>query len=117
VKLKLAFFGPVDCGANWTATVQEPCTTTVPPPSGHEVPETAITKSDAVAPVRVTLEMLSVALPWFVKVTLCAPLWLPTFSLLKISEGAEKLTIGAGGVPTPVSGTICSVFADCPELL
>jgi hypothetical protein len=62
------------------------------------------------------LAMLNAALPWFVSVTLCAPLRLPMISLPKVSDDAERFTIGAVAVPIPVSETICSALGNCPEL-
>ena len=116
VKLRLAFFAPGVCGASWTATVQLAETITVPPDTGHVVPADAIKKSDAFVPARVMLEMVRAALPRLVNAMLCAPLLLPTFSLPNTSDGTARLTIGAGGIPTPVNDTICSELETPPEL-
>jgi len=116
VKVRLAFFAPGVCGASWIATVQFARTITVPPETGHVVPAVGITKSDALVPVRVTLAILRVALPKLANVTFWAPLRLPTFWVPKTSDGTVRLTIGAGGIPTPVRVTICSAFDAPPEL-
>ncbi len=60
-------------------------------------------KSDALAPPTVTLEIVSDAVPVFVKVAICDPLVVPTACAAKVSEEGVN---DASGVPGPVEGVI-----------
>ena len=62
-------------------------------------------KDDAFAPVTDTELKVSVALPAFFTVTVCAELVVPTVALAKLSEVGESDTTGA--LPVPLSFTVC----------
>jgi hypothetical protein len=61
------------------------------------------------SPLAVMLEMVSVALPVLVRVTICAVLLVPDNWAEKVSEEDDKLT--AGPVPVPLKPTVCGLFA------
>jgi len=92
---------PVAVGANVTLIEQVPPAATVAPAQVSAVFE----KSLAFVPPIVTVEMVRLALPLLVRVTLCAVLVEPTLSEPKESpEVGEMLTAGVrvgGGVPPP----------------
>jgi hypothetical protein len=53
--------------------------------------------------------MLRIAAPALRKVTVCGALEVPRAWVGKIMLVADRLTIGAGGMPVPVSATVCGL--------
>ena len=57
------------------------------------------------------LEMVRVAVPVFVKVTVCALLVVPTLTLLNVKLVGERRIIGEEFMPTPVRDTVWGLLA------
>ena len=71
--------------------------------------ELAILKSPGLAPLSRTEEMCSVALPAFVRVTVCAGLVLPWLVLGNERLPGISVTPGCGATPVPVRGMDCGL--------
>src|SRR3989442_1456662 len=95
---------PGAAGVNVNVKVQLADAATCPPASGQGVvPEPATAKSPGLAPARVMLVRLSVAVPPLGRVTVWArPLVVPTRWLPKATLFADNVT--AGAMPVPVRG-------------
>lgn len=101
VKVSAADRTPVADGVNVTLTAQLTPAARVPPQVFAEM-----AKSAAFAPVRVMLAIVSVAVPLFVSVTVCAAVVAPTTKFPKDKPaGGLRLTAGTGGV-TPVPDNV-----------
>src|SRR3989442_1291636 len=103
---------PGAAGVNVNVKVQLADAATDPPASGQGVvPEPATAKSPGLAPARVMLVRLSVAVPPLVRVTVWSRLlvvptrWLPNALLV-----GESVAVG-GVTPVPVSDTDCGLPA------
>jgi hypothetical protein len=68
MKLTVAFLAPLDCGAKAICTRQVALIGTVPPATGHVVPDGAAAKLAASGPTSATWESVNEALPLFCKV-------------------------------------------------
>jgi hypothetical protein len=99
---------PVADGANVTLMEQFAFTASVALLAGHVL---VCAKSLAFVPVRVTLEMVSGAVPVLVRVTLCAALVVVMSWPAKVRLAGESETTGT--TPVPVSGILCGL----PEAL
>jgi negative regulator of sigma E activity len=86
---------PLVLGVNVTLRVQLALAATL-------VPQVLVWEK---SPLTVMLLIVRVALPVFVRVTLCALLLLPTACAGKVKEVGERLTTGA--LPVPVRLTVC----------
>ena len=63
------------------------------PPAATELPQVFVSaKSPVLTPAMLMLVMLKLALPVLLRVTLCAGLVVPTFSLAKVRHEGERLT-------------------------
>jgi hypothetical protein len=77
---------PAAVGVNVTLIVQLPLAAT-------ELPQVFVSaKSPALVPVMLMLVMLKLALPVLLRVTFCAALVTPTFSLAKVRPEGDRLT-------------------------
>ena len=102
VKLSEALRLPVTDGVNVTLTVQVLLGVIVAPVQVSAL----LAKSLAFVPLIVTVEMVRLALPVLVSVTVCDGLVVPTGSDGKTGD-ADKLT--AGAVPVPIKLTTCGL--------
>jgi hypothetical protein len=116
LKFKLAFFMPLDSGANFIVTVQLAPVARVPLEGQGLLPAGTIPKLPASLPVSATLEMFNVALPWFTSVTAWFPLVLPTACELNTNAAGDTLKSGAADVALPVNGIVCTAPGRFPEL-
>jgi hypothetical protein len=96
---------PAEVGAKVTATVQEP-------PAAKVVPQVLAPSwnEDAFAPVMLTEEIDSAALPALASVKVWAALLLPVVTVLKFAEAAVSAACGAvviEATPVPVSAAVC----------
>src|SRR5947209_2807696 len=100
---------PGAAGVNVNVKVQLADAATCPPASGQGVvPEPATAKSPGLAPARVMLVRLSVAVPPLVRVTVWARLLVvPTRWLPKATVFADNVT--AGAMPVPVRVIVCGL--------
>ena len=114
--LKLAFFVPLDTGVKFIATVQLAPFASVPLAGQGLLPAGTIPKLLASLPVIEMLDTFSVALPWFLIVTVCGALAVPAACPANTNAAGEILTSGAGCVAVPLSGTVCSAPEMSPEL-
>ena len=55
--------------------------------------------------------MFKIAVPVFCNVTVCAALVVPRGWVAKATFVEDRLTIGADGMPVPVSATVCGLAA------
>src|SRR3989454_3839805 len=109
VMFTVAARAPGAAGVNVNVKVQLADAATDPPASGQGVvPEPATAKSPGLAPARVMLVRLSVAVPPLVRVTVWArPLVVPTRWLPKATLFADNVT--AGAMPVPVRVIVCGL--------
>ena len=99
-KLKVAVRVPVAVGANLMLTAQLEFASR----SGGQV-FNEMTKSFGFVPAIETLLMCSDVLAWFVSVTDCGPLVVPTVREANVSAAGETVTM----VPVPVKATVCGL--------
>jgi hypothetical protein len=100
---------PAAVGVNVTLIVQLP-------PAATELPQVFVSaKSAVLVPVMLMLVMLKLVLPVLLRVTLCARLVTPTFSLAKVRPEGDRLTWLER--PVPVRLTVCGLPAALSEML
>jgi hypothetical protein len=112
----VAFFVPLVNGAKFIVKVQVPCGGMASPKKQALLPAGTIPKFPASLPVIEILDTFSVALPRLVTVTVWGALVVPTVCAANTNAVVEILAIGAGVIPTPVSGTVCTAPETFPEL-
>ena len=107
--LTVAVRAPAAVGVNVTLIVQLPLTAT-------ELPQVFVSaKSVVLVPAMLMLVMLKLTLPVLLRVTLCAELVTPTFSLAKVRPEGDRLTWLER--PVPVRLTVCGLPAALSEML
>jgi hypothetical protein len=109
--LSAAVRAPMAEGVNIKAIVQLA-------PAATELPQvSASAKSLASVPVKARLVIFKVALPVLVRVTVCAPLVVPTVWLENVKPAGAKLTAGAAATPVPVKVTVFGLSLTLSEML
>src|SRR5437660_2191944 len=73
------------------------------PPTATELPQLSVS---AKSPLVEIVVIAKAAEPVFVSVTVCAALVVPTVWLAKVSEVGERLAIGVGAEPLPVTPVV-----------
>jgi hypothetical protein len=67
--------------------------------------------------VKARLVILKVALPVLVRVTVCAPLVVPTVWLENVKPAGAKLTVVSAATPVPVKVTVFGLSLTLSEML